>query len=202
MVIDTATRACSVALFEGMECVDARHEVIGRGHAERLVPMISELPGQGLADIISVNVGPGSFTGIRVGLSAAKALGFAWNVDCEGYNSLALLAAIARNSLGSAQPIDVAIHGGHGELFFQPFDAEGAPTAEARSLLPEAVAQISIAKYLTGDAAAGIVEMRANAVAVDVVSDARFWPNIAHLPALPPSAAYVRGPDAKLPVAK
>jgi tRNA threonylcarbamoyladenosine biosynthesis protein TsaB len=44
LVIDTASRACSVALFEGAECIDARHEVIGRGHAERLVPMIAELP--------------------------------------------------------------------------------------------------------------------------------------------------------------
>jgi tRNA threonylcarbamoyladenosine biosynthesis protein TsaB len=54
LVIDTATRACSVALFEEDRLVDARHEVIGRGHAERLVPMIAELPDRGRADAISV----------------------------------------------------------------------------------------------------------------------------------------------------
>ncbi|HMS20416.1 tRNA (adenosine(37)-N6)-threonylcarbamoyltransferase complex dimerization subunit type 1 TsaB [uncultured Sphingorhabdus sp.] len=202
LVIDTASRACSVALFEGTECIGARHEVIGRGHAERLVPMIAELPEKGLADIISVNVGPGSFTGIRVGLSAAKALGLAWNVDCEGYNSLALLAAIALDKIGSAEPIDVTIHGGHGELFFQSFDAVGSAITDACSLLPEAAAQMSKANYIVGDAAAALIDMREAGIAVEAVSDARFWPAIAHLPTLPPSAAYVRGPDAKLPTAR
>lgn len=199
LVIDTASRACSVALFDGIECVDARHEVIGRGHAERLIPMISELSDKGLADIISVNVGPGSFTGIRVGISAAKALGLAWNVNCEGYSSLALLAAIGRCSGVEAKAVDVAIHGGHGEVFFQSFDISGAPISDAVSLLPQDAARISTARHVAGDAAQTLVDIRQDGIAIEVESDARHWPRIAHLPALPPSAAYVRGPDAKLP---
>ena len=73
LVIDTATAACSVALLDGDRVFAERHEVVGRGHAERLVPMIAELPDGGRAEAILVDVGPGSFTGIRVGLAAARA---------------------------------------------------------------------------------------------------------------------------------
>ena len=52
LAIETATEACSVALFDGGVPLDARHEVLGRGHAERLVPMIAELPEKGRADEI------------------------------------------------------------------------------------------------------------------------------------------------------
>lgn len=202
LVIDTASRACSVALFEGMECIAAFHEVIGRGHAERLVPMISELPEKGFADIISVNVGPGSFTGIRVGISAAKALALAWNLPCNGYNALALLSAIARDQMGTASPVDVVIHGGHGEVFFQAYDAAGGESTIAQSLVPEEAAKISRAPLVAGDAAPTIIALRGGGSAIDVVSDARYWPTIAGMPSLPASAAYVRAPDAKLPGGK
>src|SRR3546814_8204244 len=69
LVIDTATAACSVALIDDGRAVADRHEIVGRGHAERLLPMIAELPGGGRADEILVDVGPGSFTGTRVGRS-------------------------------------------------------------------------------------------------------------------------------------
>lgn len=202
MVIDTASRACSVALFDGAACIDARHELIGRGHAERLIPMIAELPEKGLADCISVNTGPGSFTGIRVGISAARALALAWNVPCEGYNGLALLAAIARRSIGS-QSVDIAIHGGHGEYFVQRFDVAGAAIEPARSLSPDAAAGLCTAEHIAGDVAEALIALRGEdsgrGGAIDVQSDAQYWPLIADLPPLPASAAYVRGPDAKLP---
>ena len=73
--------------------IAAAHEVVGRGHAERLVPMIASLPGEGRATRILVDVGPGSFTGVRVGLAAALGLSIGWGAEVGGYSSLALLAA-------------------------------------------------------------------------------------------------------------
>uniref|UniRef100_UPI00359301A6 tRNA (adenosine(37)-N6)-threonylcarbamoyltransferase complex dimerization subunit type 1 TsaB n=1 Tax=Blastomonas sp. TaxID=1909299 RepID=UPI00359301A6 len=78
LVIDAATEACSVALFERDALIASDHAVLGRGHAERLIPMIAALPERGRADTILVNCGPGSFTGVRVGLAAARALALAW----------------------------------------------------------------------------------------------------------------------------
>src|SRR3546814_13991351 len=69
LVIDSASEACSVALLEAGAVVDYRHEVIGRGHAERLVPLIAELAGGGRADVIAAGCGPGSF---EIGRAAGR----------------------------------------------------------------------------------------------------------------------------------
>jgi tRNA threonylcarbamoyladenosine biosynthesis protein TsaB len=198
LVIDTATRACSVALFEGDICLAFFHEEIGRGHAERLVPMIAELPEKGRADAIHVNVGPGSFTGIRVGISAARALALAWKTECLGYGCLEFVAAIARAQVGSV-PIDVVMTGGHGEYFFQPFDASGMATAALRSLPPETAASQSQADVIAGDIAEKLARLRGNGQMLNLVPDARHWPLISDHPPVPPSPHYGRGPDAKLP---
>jgi tRNA threonylcarbamoyladenosine biosynthesis protein TsaB len=93
LVIDSATAACSVALVDGERLLDERHELVGRGHAERLVPMVAELLGGRRPSAIAVDCGPGSFTGLRVGLAAAHGLAIGWRVPLTGYSSLALIAA-------------------------------------------------------------------------------------------------------------
>src|ERR1051325_5566794 len=94
LVIDSATAACSVALFGTDGAVlDEAHEVVGRGHAERLVPMIEALLAGRRPDAILVDCGPGSFTGLRVGLAAARGLGIGWGIHVAGYSSMALIAA-------------------------------------------------------------------------------------------------------------
>jgi tRNA threonylcarbamoyladenosine biosynthesis protein TsaB len=198
LVIDTATRACSVALFEDGACVAFFHEEIGRGHAERLVPMIAELPNRGRADAIHVNVGPGSFTGIRVGISAARALALAWKAGCHGYGCLDFVAAIARAQAG-AVPVDVVMAGGHGEYFFQSFNGTGLAKSALRSLPPETVASQSSADFIAGDIADKLAVLRGSGQILNLVPDARHWPLIAALPPVPPSPHYGRGPDAKLP---
>jgi tRNA threonylcarbamoyl adenosine modification protein YeaZ len=97
LVIDCATEACSAALFEGGALSAGAYEVIGRGHAERLVPLIAELPERGGRAIV-VSLGPGSFTGVRIGLAAARALGLAWQAKVLGYPTLALVAAMAHET--------------------------------------------------------------------------------------------------------
>ena len=74
LAFDTSSAACTAALFDGAgECIARKDEMIGRGHSERLVPMIAELLEGRSADRILVGVGPGSFTGIRVAIAAATA---------------------------------------------------------------------------------------------------------------------------------
>lgn len=122
LVIETATAACSVALIEGATVVASAHEVVGRGHAERLVPMIAALPDGGRADAILVDCGPGSFTGIRVGIAAARGLGLGWGVPVRGFSSMPLVAAAALAGKGPiVGPLAVLLEGGHGEVFMQTF---------------------------------------------------------------------------------
>jgi tRNA threonylcarbamoyl adenosine modification protein YeaZ len=139
LAIETASEACSVALFEGEALLAHDHRVIGRGHAEALVPMIAALPDKGRADRILVSLGPGSFTGVRIGLATARALGFAWGAKVLGYPTLALIAAQARAEHPGA-PVTVCVNGGHGEWFVQDFGADSLPAAAplALALLPDA----------------------------------------------------------------
>lgn len=198
LVIDSATEACSVALFEAGTLLAGECLVLGRGHAERLIPMIQALPGKGRADRIVADGGPGSFTGIRVGLAAARALALAWDVRVEGYASLALVAAMAAAQRpGTA--IDVVMTGGHGEWFFQPFAADGTALASLASLSPEAVIVASTAPLVAGSQADALGTARAVA-ALPLWPDARAF-NLLGAAALRPDPvpAYGRAPDARLP---
>jgi tRNA threonylcarbamoyladenosine biosynthesis protein TsaB len=203
LVIDTATRACSAALFDGHAVIASSHEIIGRGHAEKLLPLIAALPDKGRADQIMVNIGPGSFTGIRVGVSAAKALAFAWNAQAHGYNCLALVAAmaLAESASNASNPVDVIMNGGHGEYFFQSFDSTGFTNECPVAITPALALQKSGAVIIAGDAAAEFAALRGDAIVFDTLPNAQYWPLIAHLENLPPRPFYGRAPDAK-PAAK
>jgi tRNA threonylcarbamoyl adenosine modification protein YeaZ len=201
LAIDCATEACSIALFDDRELIAWHHDVIGRGHAERLVPLIAELPERGRADHILVSLGPGSFTGVRIGLAAARALGLAWGAEVLGYPTLALVAAMAREH--HPGPATVCMTGGHGEWFVQDFGADGAPESGLTSLEPEDATQIASHEIVAGSQAKALVERRGSGRALAILPDAR------HAIALPGalltaelSPIYGRGPDAKLPQAR
>lgn len=199
LAIETAGEACSVALFGNGELLGHAHETIGRGHAERLVPMIAGLPDRGRAQEILVSLGPGSFTGVRIGLAAARALGLAWGAIVRGYPTLALIAAIARGD-GSDQ-VGVCMNGGHGEWFVQSFDANGRPAGELSSRPPaEAIATLS-ENVIAGNRAAQFAEMADGDVnALDLLADARHALSIPrNLLTDTLSPIYGRAPDAKLP---
>lgn len=93
LVISTSSPALSLALVAGGEVLAAEHRVIGRGHAEALVPAVAALLGGLRPSAIIVDTGPGSYTGIRVGVAAARALALAWSVPVHGVSALALVAA-------------------------------------------------------------------------------------------------------------
>jgi tRNA threonylcarbamoyladenosine biosynthesis protein TsaB len=195
LVIDCATEACSVALFDDGAFVAGAYEVLGRGHAERLVPMIAELPGKGRAERIAVSLGPGSFTGVRIGLATARALGLAWRAEVLGYPTLALVAAMARAE--HPGQVTVCMTGGHGEWFVQDFAADGLPEGKARSLSPadaagrhrHAVIAGSKADELAGTAQT--IEILPNARKFLLLPEALLTGDLAPL--------YGRAPDARLP---
>ena len=194
LVIDSATAACSVALIEAGAVLDERHEVVGRGHAERLVPMIEEMLAGRRPTAVLVDCGPGSFTGVRVGLAAAHGLAIGWGVPLNGYTSTALIAAAAEGP-----QIAVALEGGHGQLFVQSYASDPLLALdELRSLLPEdAAASIGTAR-VHGSGAEALVTARGFGEAIDVLpraADARRLPEA--LRTLPPRPIYGRAPDAK-----
>ena len=196
LAFDTSSVACTAALFEGGACIDRRDELIGRGHAERLVPMIAELLDGRRADYVLVGVGPGSFTGIRVAIAAAHGLAIGWGARLEGMSSLALLAVGA----ASEGEIAAAVIGGHGELFVQQFDAATVePTSGLRNLIPAEAARFATAELVVGSGAASLVEARGWGEAREV------WPSAANalnlpsaLRCLPPKPVYARAPDARV----
>lgn len=199
LVIDSATEACSVALFDDTKLLAGELRMLGRGHAEQLVPMIAALPNRGRADRIAVDVGPGSFTGIRVGLAAAKALALAWNCELVGYGALALVAAMARAEAGDV-PVDVAMTAGHGEWFIQNFAADGFEFAPVASLDPAEAAGLGTATIIAGSQAGALAALRDGVRALEVWPDARAFAllDTAALH-LHPRPAYGRAPDARLP---
>lgn len=199
LAIDSATESCSAALFEDGSMLAGRCELIGRGHAERLVPMIAELPDRGRADRIVVSLGPGSFTGVRIGLAAARALGLAWKVEVLGYPTLALVAAMAQTTRPG--PVTVCMTGGHGEWFMQDFSADGLPAAELQSLTPDEAARTLQSTVVAGSQAQSLVSLAGNGMeALEILPDARcamLLPHALLTPSLTP--LYGRPPDARLP---
>jgi tRNA threonylcarbamoyladenosine biosynthesis protein TsaB len=196
LAFDTSTAACTVALFDGSgACIARKDELIGRGHSERLVPMLAELLDGRTAARIIVGVGPGSFTGIRVGIAAAHGLAIGWDAELLGMSSLALLA------VGAAQEGEVAaaVIGGHGELFVQQFDAMTAkPVSDLRNLGPAEAAAIMTAALVVGSGARQLVDARGWGEARDA------WPAAANalclpesLRRLPSKPVYARAPDAR-----
>jgi tRNA threonylcarbamoyl adenosine modification protein YeaZ len=197
LAFDTSSAACTAALFDGAgACVAHADEMIGRGHAERLVPMIAELMEGRAATHILVGVGPGSFTGIRVAIAAAHGLAIGWDAMLAGMSSLALLAA----SADTRTDVAVAVLGGHGELFVQQFDAALQPASELHNVAPSEAARFVSADLVVGSGAKQLVEARGWGEAREL------WPstaNVLRLPeslrSLPPKPVYARAPDARVP---
>ena len=197
LAIDTALEACSVGVAAGGATPVLRSEIIGRGHAERLFAMIEGAMAEaGLAptalDRIAVTVGPGSFTGIRVGIAAARGLALVIGCPVIGIGTLEALAEAARQRAGRVAVLAV-IDAKRDEVYAQAFDAGGAALSEP----------MASAAVLAGPGAglvAACLPAPADVVAVPPTPEIGTVLRLggaATAPAQPPRPLYLRAPDAK-----
>jgi tRNA threonylcarbamoyl adenosine modification protein YeaZ len=185
LAIDTAAPRLALAILRDGDRLDTLLEDMATGQAERLFPALDELfarAGVTYADLtrIAVTSGPGSFTGLRIGLSAARGLALALNIPVLGIPSLVALSLSA-----TCDPVAVLLDAKRGEAYFQTFSGPGIPIRGA-ALLP-----MDEARKLVPPNAATLTSPL-----VDIAALARFAANAD--PALyPPEAAYIRDADAK-----
>jgi tRNA threonylcarbamoyladenosine biosynthesis protein TsaB len=143
LAIDTALEACSAAVLDTAQGATLAHQSrpMTRGHAEALMPLISDVMIQSDLDFaqidrIAVTVGPGSFTGLRVGLSAARGIGLAAGKPVVGLTTLAALAApfIATDDTTSVASV---IDARHNHVYLQIFGPAG------RTLIPPRIVAVA-----------------------------------------------------------
>src|SRR5262245_14194682 len=142
LAIDTALAACSAAVLDTREIAVVASETLPmeRGHAEAIMPLIARVMDQAGAefatlDRIAVTTGPGSFTGLRVGISAARGIALAAGKPAVGLSTLAGFAAphIAEND---ASAVVAAVDARHGHVYLQVFGPGG------RSVVPPRIAPV------------------------------------------------------------
>lgn len=216
LAIDSALAACSVAVLGDGAIAAERREAMTRGHAERLLPMVRETMAQaGLAfnalDLIAVTVGPGHFTGLRVGLAAAQGISLAIDRPLAGVTTL---EAVAASAPVSDERLVIALESKRADLYLQVFEG-GRASSAAMALTPEDFAASPSLPpgplVLAGDgaprletvlAASGRAFRRVGPDIPDAVTVARIAASRHGTPAaLAPIPLYLRPPDVTMPKA-
>ena len=216
LAIDTALDACSAGVLDtdAGKLIALESQPMKRGHAEALMPLIARVIKEaGIAfasfDRIAVTTGPGSFTGLRVGLSAARGIALAADKTVVGLTTLAAYAApVVSDNAG--RPVISAIDARHDQVYFQVVSGDG------RSLIRPRVAPIEQAlrasrfgaPHLVGNAAGILADRWPTDALPPFRVDAQPAPDIEWVAwlgaAVNPDTAparpyYLRAPDAKLP---
>lgn len=150
LAIDTALSNCSAAIWEDGEVLGVNSIELSRGHVEVLMPMIKNLMAKTSAnfsdiDMIAVTIGPGSFTGMRTGLSAAHGLALALNIPVHGVTTFEAVAfSVFRqlNKGAKSLPLFVVLETKRADFYFQQYTADGSPQNEPIAALPEAIIQL------------------------------------------------------------
>lgn len=213
LAIDTALAACAAAVLDTDHGIVASETLpMVRGHAESLIPLIARVMKQSemtFRDLgrIAVTTGPGSFTGVRVGLAAARGFGVATGVPVVGVSTLSVYAAPYLAGNGKS-PVVAAIDARHEHVFLQVFGPGGQTIVSPRlAHLSEAIAAASSAPAcLVGSAARAVADGLAKNAAPPRAVDPREAPDIlwvAQIGAVTPQAQslphpqYLRAPDAQ-----
>jgi tRNA threonylcarbamoyladenosine biosynthesis protein TsaB len=218
LAIDTALDACAAGVLDtdAGKLIAQESQAMKRGHAEALMPLIARvMKGSGVAfaslDRIAVTTGPGSFTGLRVGLSAARGIALAANKPVVGLTTLTAYAApvVSQNA---AHPVISAIDARHGHVYFQVVTGDGGSLMRPRiAPIEEALGASRLgAVHLVGNAARILADRWPADAAPPFKVDPQPSPDIAWVAWLgaavspdtsPARPFYLRAPDAKLPKA-
>ena len=204
LALDTAQADCSAAVLDCASGTVAGRavETIGKGHAERMMAVIdAALAGARVkpADIgrVAVNVGPGSFTGVRIAVATARALALAIKAECVGVSSLSAIGEQHRLARPGV-PILATLDARRGEAFAQVIDADGNAVTEPAAYRYEDLEGLARTHGAipvgTGAIVAGLAEAAAeDRVSIDTLAllGARTNPG----PSVSP--LYLRAPDAK-----
>ena len=207
LVIDTALGACTAAVFDGDRCLAARSEPMGKGHQERLGGLVrdvaAEAGGFEAVDRIGVTVGPGSFTGLRVGLAFAQGLGAALGRPVVGISTLAALAWSADGGRGRTM---AAIDARRGQVYVQA-SIDGLPANDPQALPIETASDLLNADgggWLCAGSGAALITPEPT----PTENPPAAWPTPSSLAALTiaadpavalPRPLYLRAPDAVPP---
>ena len=185
LALDCAMSACSAALWHNGKILAVDSRPMERGHAEALMPMVERVMAEGgrdyaALDLVAATVGPGAFTGIRIGLAAARGIALAAGKPCAGVTTLEVLAAGVIHALGpeaageslarkpAGAPILAVVESRRADVFVQAFDASGAGVGEAAALPPEGLPEFVRARGLVpGFVLAGDGAARARAALAD-----------------------------------
>jgi tRNA threonylcarbamoyladenosine biosynthesis protein TsaB len=214
LAIDTALDACAAAVLDtdASRLIAVESQAMKRGHAEALMPLIARVMKQtGLSfaalDRIAVTTGPGSFTGLRVGLSAARGIALAADKPAVGVTTLSAYAAPAIGENGG-HPVISAIDARHEQVYFQVVSADGGPLIRPRVMPIEKAIEASRfeAPHLVGNAARILADRwpadasPPSSVDTQPAADITWvaWLGAAADPdTSPPRPNYLRPPDAK-----
>ncbi|MDF0517474.1 tRNA (adenosine(37)-N6)-threonylcarbamoyltransferase complex dimerization subunit type 1 TsaB [Bradyrhizobium yuanmingense] len=214
LAIDTALEACATAVLDtdAGQLLARESQLMKRGHAEALMPMIARvMQSAGLSftslDRIAVTVGPGSFTGLRVGISAARGLALAAKRPAVGLTTLSAYAAAVVGQSGTA-PVISAIDARHDHVYFQIVAGDGSPLVRpAVAAIDAAIAASQFgAPHLVGNAAEILAGRWPKEAPQPVAVDAQPAPDIswvawlgaaANPDTMPARPFYLKAPDAK-----
>lgn len=215
LAFDTSTAACSAAVWQDGRVLARRFAAMARGQSEALVPMVQEVmaeAGLGYADIdlIGVTVGPGAFTGVRIGLATARAMGLAAGKPVAGLLTTEAIAAAVPDRERQGHVLVVAVDAKRADVFVQAFAADLTPLGPVQGMLPEVVpGRFGGPLLLAGDGAERLRPVLPESAvssasglpdaAVVAAVLAERWPRGAALPAEP---VYLRPPDVTLPGSK
>ena len=208
LALDTCLSACSAAILREGDVLSSRVEIMARGHQERLADLVSEVlaeAGLSFGDLgrIAVTLGPGSFTGLRVGLAFAKGLGAALGLPVIGIGTLEAMGAPLAGEPGL---VAVVLEAKRGQVYFQAFERGQALTAPAGlnidaagALLVELSRTGAVILVGSGTDHLSPLTPSARVVRSDQVDPAFVARLAAARAPSPPRPLYLRAPDAKLP---